>query len=306
MDLGLLSKMVKELILDNDEVTLPGVGSFVTEIVPASFSDRGYTINPPYRRLSFRQKQSTDNSALISFYAASNQVDIASATRIVTEFLEQMQRDLKQKKTLVFPGLGRLRATRENNFFFIADEDLDIYPAGFALEPISLKTHQETPEEVSSALENLRALVDEKPAPQMPAAPTLGDISDVSESDDAGHTAVAFAQEDIDIPVVSESAASEEPEAPAAVQEQNQPDNTMTEMEPKKKESRAERRRKRHYLSHREKPSLKKILFWTLLALISLAIIGLLVFMILAQLQPEFIDRLLYTSEELEIINTVL
>ena len=45
MDIDLLSKMVKELILDNDEVSLPGVGSFVAELVPSSFSDKGYTIN---------------------------------------------------------------------------------------------------------------------------------------------------------------------------------------------------------------------------------------------------------------------
>ena len=47
MDIDLLSKIVKELILDNDEVALPGIGSFIAEIVPSVFSDKGYTINPP-------------------------------------------------------------------------------------------------------------------------------------------------------------------------------------------------------------------------------------------------------------------
>ena len=56
MDIDLLSKMVKELILDEDRVVLPGLGCFVAEIVPASFSDKGYTINPPYRRLYFRSR----------------------------------------------------------------------------------------------------------------------------------------------------------------------------------------------------------------------------------------------------------
>ena len=72
MDIDLLSKMVKELILDRDEVTLPGVGTFVAETVPASFSDRGYTINPPYRRLSFRQRQNAEDNCLIELYARSN------------------------------------------------------------------------------------------------------------------------------------------------------------------------------------------------------------------------------------------
>ena len=54
MDIDLFSNIVKDLILDNDEVTLPGLGTFVSELMPSSFSDKGYTINPPYRRLSFR------------------------------------------------------------------------------------------------------------------------------------------------------------------------------------------------------------------------------------------------------------
>ena len=56
MDIDLLAKMVRETILDHDAVTLPGIGSFMAEIVPSSFSDKGYTINPPYRRLFFSRR----------------------------------------------------------------------------------------------------------------------------------------------------------------------------------------------------------------------------------------------------------
>ena len=150
MDIDLLSKMVKEIILEADAVTLPGLGSFVTEIVPASFSDRGYTINPPYRRLYFSPKQG-DDTLLVDLYASSNPVSHEDATRIVVEFLARMKEELKVRKTIVFPELGRLRATRENNFFFVSDEDLDIYPYGFGLEPISLKNRPETREEVRDA-----------------------------------------------------------------------------------------------------------------------------------------------------------
>ena len=53
MDVTFLSRMIGELILDHDSLSLPGLGTFVVEDMPASFSDRGYTVNPPYRRLSF-------------------------------------------------------------------------------------------------------------------------------------------------------------------------------------------------------------------------------------------------------------
>ena len=161
MDIDLLAKMVKEAILDHDTVTLPGVGCFVAELMPSTFSDKGYTINPPYRRLSFLPRQGTD-TYLASLYARDNEgVDLEMATRILTEFLAQMKEILKVRKTVVFPGLGRLRATRENHFFFVADEDLDIYPEGMGLAPISLKTHAESPEEVATAVAGLAGLMKE-------------------------------------------------------------------------------------------------------------------------------------------------
>ena len=159
MDIDLLSKMVKELILDNDRVVLPGLGCFVAEIVPSTFADKGYTINPPYRRLYFRSRPD-QGEELARFYAESNKVELAVADKIVKDFVAELKSVLHVKKTVIFPGLGRLRATKENTVFFVADVDLDIYPDGFGLEPISLKTHQESREEVAAVV-GLRSILEE-------------------------------------------------------------------------------------------------------------------------------------------------
>ena len=172
MDISLFSEMIKNLILDNDEVTLPGVGSFVSEVVPSSFSDKGYTINPPYRKLSFRHRQGKDN-LLAEFYSKSNGTDLESAEKLVKVFLDGLEEDLRTKKTVEMPGLGRLRATREGTIFFIPDEDLDIYCSGFGLQPVSLKTHEETPEEVARAVSDLRKMVDD-PVPPLKPLPETG------------------------------------------------------------------------------------------------------------------------------------
>ena len=58
------------------------------------------------------------------------------------EIWPEMKQVLKERKIILLPGLGRLRATKENNFFFVPEEDLDIYPDGFALKPVSLKNIQ--------------------------------------------------------------------------------------------------------------------------------------------------------------------
>ena len=180
MDIDLLAKMVKEAILDHDTVTLPGVGCFVAELVPSTFSDKGYTINPPYRRLYFSPKQGSD-TLLADLYARDNEeVNGEMATRILTEFLAEMKEVLKVRKTVVFPGLGRLRATRENHFFFVADEDLDIYPEGLGLAPLSLKTHVETPEEVATAVADLAELIAEpEPVPEPVEEPIVEPVEEL-------------------------------------------------------------------------------------------------------------------------------
>ena len=210
MDIDLLSKMVKELILDEDRVTLPGLGSFVAEIVPAAFSDKGYTINPPYRRLFFRSRPD-QGEELVNFYASSNKLEKEVAEKIIKDFLSELKDVLHDKKTVVFPGLGRLRATKENNLFFVADEDLDIYPDGFGLEPISLKTHHETPAQVAAAVVGLKSMMTEPfpsgtPEPQIVSeSPALWEAEVLSEPEIVSESALPLETEVLSQPqIVSE------------------------------------------------------------------------------------------------------
>lgn len=276
MDIDLLSKMVKELILDDDKVVLPGLGCFVAEIVPAYFSDKGYTINPPYRKLYFRSRPD-EGEALIDFYAKSNEVAYDVAEKIVKDFVAELKAVLMAKKVVVFPGLGRLRATKENNVFFIADEDLDIYPEGFGLEPISLKTHQETPEEVSAAVAGLKTMLE--PAVPEPVVPE-------PEPE----------PEPIPEPVVPEP--EPEPEViPEPVPEPEvipEPEPVAPAPEPTPEPIPAE-----------EPQSERSGIRWTRVILVILAVLVLLLvaYMAVGRLCPEWIDQFLYTPEELDIIN---
>ena len=316
MDIDLLSKMVKELILDNDRVVLPGLGSFVAEVVPSTFSDKGYTINPPYRRLFFRSKPD-EGDELAAFYASTNNVDKAMAERIIKDFVAELKPMLHTKKTIVFPGLGRLRATKENAIFFVANEDLDIYPAGFGLEPISLKTHQETKEEVSAAVAGLKSLLGET-VPEKPAQPVKPEPEPVAEPDPVAKPEPVQPVEPVKVqeplvepepePIVTpepvqEPEAKQEPEKePAqvplpetiAVPEPKQPVKPEPVVTPKS-EPTAEPKKKSG------KPALVALCIIAALAvlfLIALAVVG--------RMSPEWVDQFLYSPEELRILNHVV
>ena len=353
MDIDLLSKMVKELILDEDRVVLPGFGCFVAEIVPASFSDKGYTVNPPYRKLYFRSRPD-EGTALVEFYAKSNGVEYAMAERIIHDFLAELKSVIYVRKTVVFPGLGRLRATKENNLFFVADEDLDIYPAGYGLAPVSLKTHRETKEEVSAAVVGLKDIlsggssaVQEDTSEEVlesifeplaeadsgvMADPDGGSGADItagpeseSEQDQESHAESAAvepapATEEVNTEEPSaEEPAAEEVKAPEAAAAEEEGQDQQTAVEEPASESAEESVEESEEESVDEPASesaeesaevpevaadgakSRKVL--KVIAILLLAVVLLLVaYMAVGRLCPEWIDRFLYSPEEMEIL----
>lgn len=314
MDIDLFSKMIKELILDSDRVVLPGLGCFVAEMVPATFSDKGYTINPPYRRLSFRSKPDADD-ALMNFYAESNGLDRDVACRILGDFIAELRTVIFTKKLVVLPGLGRLRATKENNIFFIADEDLDIYPAGFGLEPISLKTHQETRQEVIEAVAGLRSILDDAPVQEkVPEAELVAavDSEPVVESEPATEpeptvepVPVVEPEQKIEPEPVVEPEPVEEPFAKGAdVPDENSPAPEVVETEPVPEVMGETMLEFATEPAGRKTCRKKALLAFGIPA--AIAVILLAAYMVAARVAPEWIDSLLYTPEELEIINHVL
>ena len=357
MDIDLLSKMVKELILDNDEVSLPGVGSFVAELVPSSFSDKGYTINPPYKRLSFRKKADASDNVLIDFYAKSNNVDKETASKIVIDFLSEMQKVLELRKSIVFPGLGKLRATKENIFFFVADEDLDIYPEGFGLEPISLKTHEETPAEVSATIAALQDILNpeetesQSGSGEQPEAESDSELQQAtaeesdhqsenesqhdeeSEQETAQHVEASSSEDAPEVtgdvqPESSLEAENEsdnelQPEQQATAEESGHQSENESQSESEGEQENepqqepepdnepdvpVEQNNSNEPEQPRTEPAKKsrkgwKALIWTAVAIAALAVTFIVGFVILAHIAPDFIDSILYTQEELEIIN---
>ncbi|MDY2879249.1 MAG: hypothetical protein SOT55_08090 [Candidatus Cryptobacteroides sp.] len=285
MDIELLSRMVAELIVKNDSVGLPGMGSFVAEIVPASFSDRGYSITPPYRKLSFRGGYPTD-SLLVDYYAKSNGTDKEEARSTITDYVIQMKSVLKERKTIIFPGLGKLRATKDNTFFFVPDENLDIYPDGITLQPISLKTHSVSSEELARAVSSISELIAAQPKPA--ETTQLSDSQDTAEVDQPAADQPASYQpaSDPQPEVGVQPGPSEQPvpsDQPAQPAQAEQPAATTIDPEPDNGKS-------------------KRWWIWPLVVL-GLVIVALAVFMILGRTAPDLIDPLLYTPEELRIIN---
>ena len=263
MDVVLLSRMIRDLMLDRDELSLPGLGTFGAESMPASFSDRGFTINPPYRRLTFSKRETSDG-LLAELYARSNGIGVQEAEGIIRAFSDSLSKDLRDNRSVEFPGLGRLRSTREGHLFFVPDQDLDITPDACGLESVSLKSHapiaalgEQLPPVVAPEPEDAVSTAQEvSPETSASLHPSHGFVESAGPSHSCGHGRPQF------------------------------PETHSASVPP---ESSGSRKRNRP-------------LRWAIGG-VTAAVLLLGVFTLVSRIAPGFTDRLLYTEEQLSIIN---
>lgn len=141
MEINLFSKCIRELIVENDRVDVPYLGTFTAEMVPAAYSDRQTTIHPPYRKMSFHKGEValSEGKMLLDKVSAEAGVSLDQAGVELGWCLSRLCSELEGSKSCKLPGLGVMRANSRNEFFFVPDDDLDIWPDGLGFEPISIK-----------------------------------------------------------------------------------------------------------------------------------------------------------------------
>lgn len=204
MDSGFFADIVRETLAERGCASLPGMGCLVTEQVPAFFSDKGFTINPPYQKVVFKAAGEEDKT-LIERYASDNNVTVEVASEIVGSYVASLEKELRVSRAVRLPGLGYLRLTHDGNVFFVEEEGLSLFPGYDLLEPVSLRnipalssfdkvetpSPETAPEEVSfepsspeEILSEQPAIAEpspEQPAPEDPVAETAAesDVQDV-------------------------------------------------------------------------------------------------------------------------------
>ena len=299
MDIELLSSLVRKLIIESDEVSVPGLGTFAATLVPASFSDRGYTINPPYRKLDFiptgdeaAAPSSGDAPAIVRRISSARKIAEPQAAEELAECVKAIRAALEAERLAELPGLGKLRLTKEGEMFFVAAEDLNIYPEGFGLEPVSLKNkeaQESAKEEAESAAKSPEmtpagAEITESAAksPEMtPAGPEITEsaakspemtpiellIDPIGGDSDSNHAGT------------TESAALDGNSAPKPAAA------TPGAATPAPK-------------ARKKIPTAVRVL----LVIVAVLIVAVVALRLLGTYAPDFIDRLLYSPEELEIL----
>jgi len=249
MDSQLLSKMLCKLLQEHDSVSLPGLGTFVAAEVPATFSDRGFTINPPYRRISFVSGETADN-LLSEYYARVNAVSPEEASDILNSFILKEKQSLLELRSMEMPEFGKLRLTNSGTIFFVPDAELELSPEYFGLKSVSLRNR--------------------------PCFPDPAEVREQSLPDIARQP--------------------EQPVQPEQPQQQEQPEQPEQPQQP-------EQVQQSEPIQTSRRPNAARKILIVILSIIGVCITALAVFVLLSQIAPDFMDSILFTPEELRIIN---
>ena len=276
MNLSDLSNLLRQLLSENDEVSLPGMGHFVIVDIPSELINGGKAITPPSRKIVFESSDGDSDKLLVLAYCRERGISENDAAKELSELLRQFKKELVDNAGAEIPGFGRITFGAGGSFVFEADDSFDVAADSYCLETLPLKImNDQQPVEEEFVIDSMDIEMADSEENEQP-------LETVEKED-------AVVPEKLEKPeAYEESVTSEEPEEsaeqekPAEIVEQPIQETPIAEPEKQK----------------------CRWLLWVAAFVGILIILVILVFLFKEELMP-LLEKLLYSKEELEILQKV-
>lgn len=286
MDQILLSSLLQKLVIDNEKVCLPGMGSFVAEEIPSVFLDGGKSITPPGRRILFKSSLMLNDGLLETEYAAAKELPLPQAREMLMEEIAGLRRELEEKEEAELPGFGVFRKREAGQYFFVTDRNFVAAPDSYGLETLTLKikTEPAATEEGNRDIENIPKK-DESGTVDRTSGEPHAEGEDIPEQEGSGDTSV----ETLPADSLSGEAASGEEKNP-------EPENSLPNQEavggPVSKQAETA-----------DKKGKKSRIWTTVLWIVGILVIAILLVYIFRDSLRPLLEKILYSREELDILH---
>ncbi|MCF0173985.1 MAG: hypothetical protein HUJ95_01465 [Bacteroidales bacterium] len=302
MNVDLLSQFIMSALKSKGGVCVPYVGTFSIVNEPARITSNGYVMIPPAIKVDFQETfPESPDVTIAELFAAEKKIQLSTAINRIEVFCKEFKKVLQENKCIVLPGFGKVRATKENDLFFVPETDLELSGEFFCLEPIHLRASEQESAKVevtatSTAEEAVAA------AAVMEETPTNEETSAVAAVATAPTVATAAAAI---VVATAEASAPEENAAPTveaegeAVATAEEPVPIVeTPAAPAEETAPAEE-------AKAQKPRKKRIGAWGIAFIVVAVLIVLAAgaFVAISRYYPGSTDFLLFTPEELELFD---
>lgn len=276
MNLSDLSNLLRQLLSENDEVSLPGMGHFVIVDIPSELINGGKAITPPSRKIVFESSDGDSDKLLVLAYCRERGISENDAAKELSELLRQFKKELVDNAGAEIPGFGRITFGAGGSFVFESDDSFDVAADSYCLETLPLKImNDQQPVEEEFVIDSMDI--------------EMADSEENEQPLETEEKEVAVVSEKLEKPeAYEESVTSEEPEESA---EQEKPAEIVEQPVRETLVAEPEKRKCRWLL-------------WVAAFVGILIILVILVFLFKEELMP-LLEKLLYSKEELEILQKV-
>lgn len=132
-----LSKHIEYLLLKDNEVIVPGLGTFITNYVPSTWVEDEELLLPPFRSVSFNKNFNGDDT-FVNSLAEKNNISVQEAGILCMEFVENFFQELHDNGTTDIGSIGYFNLTEsEGEIEFVPCQAGVASPSLYGLDAIT-------------------------------------------------------------------------------------------------------------------------------------------------------------------------
>lgn len=124
---------ISSLLALHDCVIVPGFGGFIGNYTPARIDQENHAFLPPAKKLLFNVNLRQNDGLLAGTVASGMGITFDAATRLIDTFVADCRQTIREGKSFVIPGVGRIFSGREGNLQFEQERSANLLPDAFGL-----------------------------------------------------------------------------------------------------------------------------------------------------------------------------
>lgn len=286
--------IIKTGLQKGEKIYLPRIGTLQIIDIPARFVSEGKTVLPPSKQLEFNNKELYSSDYLARIIAIDSSISFSEAKAQVDQIVDSLLNDIKSSKMGEIPQVGVIRFDNDE-FSFLADPRLIVDDENYGLEEIDLERMYNEEDDTTdiaissiSAGENNAGIADKE----------ARIVDKKNEVADKEVEIVSSATE-----TVVEDNSKNKAEAQVVEKEQNVLTDSLKDDKSKGESLKTNNDNKTDLKENNKKlPLAAKLLIWSIAIIVAIIGIILLIYLFRDTLAP-ILQKILYSKEELEIIN---
>lgn len=130
----MLQQYITEVLFKQQACSVPQVGTFTIQHIPAHFSVVDHTLNPPRQQVTFESRWEDDGSCLHWISQKENLIETVAAFKM-DKYLQEFRERLQTGLPMDLPGIGSLRLDPVGQIRFTPQELPDLW-LPISLQPV--------------------------------------------------------------------------------------------------------------------------------------------------------------------------